>query len=71
MAELRFSEAEARALRAVLAAVTIRRRTGELGITHGLERFVSTQVVLKATQQTALDAAARKLGLGGGVRRAD
>jgi hypothetical protein len=35
------------AIRAVLGAVTIRRRTGELGITHGLERFVSTHVVVE------------------------
>jgi len=52
-------------------SLAIRRRTGELGIVHGMERFVSTQLPLKAAQQTALDALARKLGLSGGVRRAD
>jgi hypothetical protein len=47
MAELKLTDDEVQAIRAVLGAVTIRRRTGELGITHGLERFVSTRVVVE------------------------
>lgn len=64
MAETKFTAEETEALRAVLSVMIIKRRTGELGIMHGAERFVSTQRSLKKADREALDAAARRLGLG-------
>jgi hypothetical protein len=61
MAEVRLT---AQAVRAALRAMVIKSRTGELGIMHGAERFVSTQVIFRKADRDALDAAARKLGLG-------
>lgn len=64
MAETKFTAEETEVLRAVLSVMVIKRRTGELGIMHGAERFVSTQRSLKKADREALDAAARRLGLG-------
>jgi hypothetical protein len=65
MPETKLTADEAQVLRGVLSALVIRTRTGELGIVHGAERFVSTQRTLKKAERDALDAAARKLGLSG------
>ena len=65
MPEVRLTEEEAQALRAALATLVVRRRTGELGVMHGADRFVSTQRIFKKQDRQALDAAARKLGLNG------
>jgi hypothetical protein len=64
MAETKLTAEEAQALRTVLCAMVVKRRTGELGIIHGAERFVSTHRMLKQADRDALDGAARKLGLG-------
>ena len=66
--EVRLRDEEAKALRAALASLCVKSRTGEVGIMHGADRFVSTQRVLKKPELESLDAAARKLGLGG-IRR--
>ena len=47
MAEIKLSDDEIAVLRVVLRAVVIKSRTGELGIVHGMDRFVSTQQILK------------------------
>ncbi|HEY8668315.1 MAG TPA: hypothetical protein VIL86_16820 [Tepidisphaeraceae bacterium] len=60
---------EISALRTVLSQLVIRERTGEVGILHGLDRFVSTNVCLKKPQRAALDSALRKLGLNGIAKR--
>jgi hypothetical protein len=65
MAEVRFTAEEAEVLREVLAAIAVRGRTGEVGVMHGAQRFVSTQLVLRKQARAALDTAARKVGLGG------
>jgi F0F1-type ATP synthase epsilon subunit len=65
MAEVRLTAEEAQALRAAVSALVIKTRTGELGIMHGADRFVSTQLIYRKEDRRALDAAARKLGLGG------
>ena len=65
MAETRLTAEEADAVRMVLSSMVVKRRTGELGIMHGAERFVSTQRILKKADRDALNAAARKLGLDG------
>lgn len=65
MAETRLTAEESEAVRMALATMVVKRRTGELGILHGADRFVSTQRTLRKAERDALDAAARKLGLGG------
>jgi hypothetical protein len=67
--EVRLTDEEAQVMRDVLRRLVIRTRTGEVGIVHGMERFVSSQAVLKRKELETLDSAARKLGLGGGVKR--
>ncbi|HEX8522596.1 MAG TPA: hypothetical protein VF669_10100 [Tepidisphaeraceae bacterium] len=56
---------EAEMLRVVLSTVVVEKRTGQIGIVHGAERFVSTQVVLKKEGRALLDKLARKVGLPG------
>lgn len=65
MSEIKLSTEEAQALRTTLSTLVARDRTGELGILHGLERFVSTQRIFTKAERAALDTAARKLGLAG------
>ena len=63
MSEVRLTLAEAQALRTALSALVLKARTGELGIMHGADRFVSTQRIFKKADRDALQAAAQKLGL--------
>jgi hypothetical protein len=58
-------EDELRELRSLLSLIYVRERTGEIGILHGLDRFVSTQVCKKKSEVAALDALARRCGLSG------
>lgn len=55
-------------LRLVLSSLSIKSRTGELGVMHA-GRFVSAQgsqtAVLKKEQREVLNAVARKAGIGG------
>lgn len=69
MSETKLSAEEAQVLRAIIAPLAIKSRTGELGILHGMDRFVSTQVILKKKELDVLDSVAKKLGLSGGVKR--
>jgi hypothetical protein len=69
--EIKLSKEEASILREVLAHMKIRNRTGELGILHGMERFVSTNVTLKKQHLELLDSAAKRLGLSNGIKRTD
>jgi hypothetical protein len=63
MTEVMLTPDEAAILRAVLSQIVIRDRTGEVGILHGLERFVSTQLILNKQDRDILILAAKKLGL--------
>lgn len=65
MSDVRLSPGEAAALRTALSALVVKTRTGELGIVHGADRFVSTRLIFRRPELDALHAAARKLGLGG------
>jgi F0F1-type ATP synthase epsilon subunit len=69
MPEVKLTAEEADVLRHVLASLAIKTRTGELGILHGMDRFVSTQRIFKKAERKVLDDAARKLGLSGGVKQ--
>jgi hypothetical protein len=63
MSEVRLTAEEAEAVRAALSLLVVKNRTGELGIMHGADRFVSAQRIFRKQDRQALDAAARKLGL--------
>ena len=65
MSDVKLSPDEVQALRALLSTLVIRDRTGELGVMHGMARFVSTQRTFAKAERVVLDAAARKLGLSG------
>ena len=65
MPEVKLTAAEADVLRTVLAALSVKGRTGEVGIIHGADRFVSTQQILKKADREALESAAMKVGLRG------
>jgi len=68
MQEVKLTAEEADVLRLVLASLAIKARTGEVGVLHGMDRFVSTQQILKKAERIALDAAARKVGLTAGMK---
>lgn len=63
MTEVRLTAQEVAAVRTALSGLVVRARTGELGMMHGADRFLSTQRILKKDDRQALDAAARKLGV--------
>jgi hypothetical protein len=69
MSDTKLSPEELQVLRAVLVPLVIKSRTREVGILHGMDRFVSTQVILKKKDLDVLDAAAKKLGLSVGMKR--
>ena len=68
MASISLSDEETKELRTLLSTIHIRERTGEIGVLHGLDRFVSTNVCKKKKEIEALDAVARRCGLSG-IRR--
>lgn len=68
MAEVKLTAEEASVLRLALANVAVRARTGELGIVHGADRFVSTNTCLRKPDREALNRVAAKLGLAAGIR---
>lgn len=68
MGNVTLSPEEADVLRCVLGAITVKGRTGEIGIVHGMDRFVSSQLVLRKAQREALDSLAKRAGLSAGVR---
>ena len=62
MSDIELTPEESAVLRAVLSKLSVRERTGEVGIIHGADRFVSTQLILKKSEREKLTAAALKLG---------
>jgi hypothetical protein len=63
MPEVKLTSEEIAVLRSTLSKFAVRGRTGELGVLHGLDRFVSTQLILKKSDRDALNAIAAKVGL--------
>ena len=61
--EVKFDNNEIEILRKILSQVAIKKRTGELGIVHGMNRFVSTNTVFRKEQIDILDKVAKKCGL--------
>jgi hypothetical protein len=67
VAGIKLSDDEVQALLIALATFAIRARTGELGIVHGANRFVSTDSCLRKSDKEALNSAALKMGLSKGI----
>lgn len=63
MAEVKLTSDEICVLRCTLAKLAVRGRTGELGVLHGAERFVSAQLILTKADRDTLNAIAAKVGL--------
>ena len=59
----KFTEDESELLKAVLSEFVVRGRTGEVGILHGADRFISTHICLKKKQRETLKSAYKKLGI--------
>lgn len=60
--ETKLSSEELKILGKVLSKIVIKSRTGELGIMHGADRFVSTQLLLKKEEIIALEQINLKIG---------
>jgi hypothetical protein len=69
MSDTKLSSDELEILRAVISPLVVKMRTGELGIMHGMDRFVSTQIILRKKELNVLDSVVKKLGLGDGIKR--
>lgn len=63
MPDIKVTTEEATVLKAVLARLAIRSRTGEVGIVHGMDRFISSQLILKRGERELLAVLAAKVGL--------
>ena len=71
MSETKLTSIETEVVRQVLQALVIRDRTGEVGLAHGLDRFVRSSLILRRPEREALDQVATKVGLPGIQRRSD
>lgn len=60
---------EIEALRVLLSSVAVD-KSGEIGVVHGANRFVTSRYGLKAEQIEVLNSLARKVGVQSGLRRA-
>jgi hypothetical protein len=67
MAEIKITDDETQALRAILSCLVLRDRTGELGLLHGADRFVSSQRTFTKPERAVIQAVAKKLGLSSGL----
>ncbi len=65
MGEVRLAPDEVEVLRRVLRVCVIHRKSGQVGVLHGMNRFVSAHVSLRKQEREALDSVARKVGLSG------
>ncbi|MDN5204134.1 hypothetical protein QQ008_22265 [Fulvivirgaceae bacterium BMA10] len=69
--EVKLNNEEIEILREVLKQLRIRRRTGELGIIHGVDRFVSANIVFKKPHLELLDGIAQKIGVANGIGKTE
>lgn len=67
--DLKLSPDEAALLKWVLSQLVVKRRTGEVGIIHGMDRFVSTNRSFRRPDLATLDSVAQKAGLASGIKR--
>lgn len=62
--DIKISESEKEILKVILSQITIKKGTGELGIMHGMDRFVSTNLIFKKGGVETLEQLAKKFGIG-------
>lgn len=67
--EAKLNSEETQILKRALSHLVLRSRTGEIGIHHGANRFVSTNDCFKKKDLEALDSAFKKVGIPSGVYR--
>lgn len=60
---------ETEMLRTILIQLKIKKRTGEIGILHGANRFVGTNLCFRKEELRMLDSIATKVGLATGLDR--
>ena len=60
---INLDNSEVEILNVILREFVIKDRTGELGILHGADRFVSTNICLKKRQRNELKALYNKFGM--------
>lgn len=65
--DIKLTDDEVKVLRAALSTLVIKGKTGELGITAGMDRFVSTGRIFKKGDREILDSAVKKLGVSSGL----
>ena len=63
MSNVILTPSEAAALKRAASNLVVKNRTGELGISHGANRFVSTQDCFRKQDLDALNSAMTKLGI--------
>jgi hypothetical protein len=68
MTETELSKEESEILKTVLGKLTIKKRTGKIGILHGMDRFVSTHLCLNKKEIEWLASAVAKIGLKSGIK---
>ncbi len=67
MAEIKITDDETQALRAMLSVLVLQDRTGALGLLHGADRFVSSQRTFTKPERAVIQSVAKKLGLSSGL----
>lgn len=67
--ETKINSEEVQVLAKLLSQIYIKQRTGEVGIIHGMSRFVSTSFILKKTEQESLNKLVKKIGLTKGINK--
>ena len=60
--KINLTKDESDILKILLSQLVIKKRTGEVGIIHGAERFISTRLCLKTEHKEILNSAYQKLG---------
>jgi hypothetical protein len=63
--EIKLNSDEIEILKRVISPLMVQKRSGQVGILHGMDRFVSTNVSLKESQKEILEGVFKKLGLSG------
>jgi hypothetical protein len=59
---------EVSALRVILQAIAVAQPSGEIGVVHGPDRFVTSRYGLDASSLKGIEQLARKLDVPGGIK---